>query len=253
MNAFAKANSTSAPVVADAGVVRRVLAWMRRQPAEGRAEAVNALARAFLHSGLSDAIRAEAMLALTSCLDDSSVAVRRALAEALAGAIEAPRHIILALACDQSEVARIVLARSPLLEEAELVDCAAIGDAAVQTAIARRPGLGAGVAAAIAEIGEKGALLALADNPLAELGPNVLRRIFERSGDDARVREALLGRDYLPASLRADLAAATAEALAEFTSSRMWLDPRRAERIARDSPRADCGDDRSRERARGIA
>ena len=171
VNAFAVANSTSAPVAADTGVVRRALAWMRRQPADGRAEAVNALARAFLHCGLPDAVRAEAMLALTSVLDDLSVPVRRALADALAGAVDAPRHIILALACDQSEVARIVLARSPLLEDAELVDCAAIGDAAVQTAIARRAGLGAGVAAAIAEIGEKGAVLALADNLQAELRP----------------------------------------------------------------------------------
>ena len=235
VNAFAVANSTSAPVAADTGVVRRALAWMRRQPADGRAEAVNALARAFLHCGLPDAVRAEAMLALTSVLDDSSVQVRRALADALAGAVDAPRHIILALASDQSEVARIVLARSPLLEDAELVDCAAMGDAAVQTAIARRAGLGAGVAAAIAEIGEKGAVLALADNLQAELRPNVLRKIFERFGDDAQTREALLARDCLPADLRADIAAATADALAEFASSRLWLDPRRAERIARDS------------------
>ena len=175
------------------------------------------------------------MLALTSALDDSSVQVRRALAEAFAGASDAPRHIVLALASDRSEVARIVLARSPLFEDGELVDCAAIGDAAVQAAIARRPRLGPGVAAAIAEIGEKSAVVALAGNLDAKLGPNVLRRIFERFGDDAQLREVLLARDYLPAGLRADLAAATAHALAEFAASRLWLDPRRAERIARDA------------------
>ncbi len=235
MNAFAAAAKSTPAAASDPGVIRRALAWMGRQSAEGRAEAVNALARAYLHSSLPDAMRAEAMLALTSALDDSSVQVRRALAEAFAGASDAPRHIVLALASDRSEVARIVLARSPLFEDGELVDCAAIGDAAVQAAIARRPRLGPGVAAAIAEIGEKSAVVALAGNLDAKLGPNVLRRIFERFGDDAQLREVLLARDYLPAGLRADLAAATAHALAEFAASRLWLDPRRAERIARDA------------------
>ena len=217
------------------GIVRRFLAWAQRADAEGRADAVSALARAYLYSDLDPQTRAEAALGLTAALDDPSTLVRRALAEALASAAEAPRHIVLALAGDQSEVASVVLERSPALADAELVDCAAVGDLAAQTALARRPRLSAGVAAALAEIGQREAVLVLAGNLEAELPPSALWRIFERFGDDAETREALLSRPGLPPALRNELAAATARALADFAVRCDWLSPERAERIARDA------------------
>ena len=116
-------NPASDPIVGEADIVRRFLSWMQRAPAEERADAASALARAYLHSRLPEAVRSEAVLALTSVLDDPSALVRRALAEALASASNAPRHIVLGLASDQSEVSRIVLALSPLLDDSELADC----------------------------------------------------------------------------------------------------------------------------------
>src|SRR5476649_837544 len=113
-------------------IVRRFLSWAQRADAGGRAEAASALARAYLYSDLGAALRREAAIGMTSLLDDHSALVRRALAEALAGASDAPHHIVLALASDQSEVSSVVLARSPVLTDAELVDCAAIGDVHAQ-------------------------------------------------------------------------------------------------------------------------
>jgi len=217
------------------GIVRRFLAWAQRADPEGRADAASALARAYLSSDLTPEARAEAALGLTAVLDDPSALVRRALAEAFASAADPPRHIVLALACDQSEVASVVLARSPALTDAELVDCAAVGDVVAQAALARRPRLGASVAAALAEIGEREAVLALADNLEADLPRSALWRIFERFGEDAEAREALLSRPWLPAALRNELAAATARALADFAARCDWLAPRRAERIAREA------------------
>ena len=91
-------------------------------------------------------------LASSAVLDDhpSALVLRRALAEALASAAEAPRHIVLALAADQADVACVVLGRSPVLEEAELIDCAAVGDGFAQSrhrpqaATAGRAGGGSG-------------------------------------------------------------------------------------------------------------
>ncbi len=217
------------------GIVRRFLAWAQRADAEGRADAVSALARAYLYSDLTPETRAEAALGLTAALDDPSALVRRALAEALASAAEAPRHIVLALAGDQSEVASVVLERSPALADAELVDCAAVGDVAAQAALARRPRLAASVAAALAEIGQREAVLVLAGNLEADLPESALWRIFERFGDDAEAREALTSRSRLPPALRNELAAATARALADFAARCDWLSPERAERIARDA------------------
>lgn len=216
-------------------IVRRFLDWAQRADAGGRAEAASALARAYLYSQLGPELRREAAIGLTLLLDDPSTLVRRALAEALAGAHDAPHHIILALAGDQSEVSSVVLARSPVLTDAELVDCAAIGDARAQTALARRPRLSVSVAAALAEIGQREAVIALAGNLDAELSQGVLRRIVERFGEDAEAREALLMRPWLPSRLRCELVAATAKALSHFVAACDWLSPERAERIAREA------------------
>jgi uncharacterized protein (DUF2336 family) len=229
------AERTPALDVAEMGIVRRFLAFAQRADAEGRAQAVSALARAYLYSDLPSQTRAEVELGLAAVLDDPSALVRRALAEALAGAAEAPRHIVLALAADQAEVACVVLARSPVLEEAELIDCAAVGDVLAQAAIAHRPQLSPGLAAALAEIAEREAVIALLSNFDADLRAGALWRVFERFGEDAEIREALANRRGVPPALRNELAGATARALADFAARCNWLSPGRAQRIAREA------------------
>ncbi len=235
MNALVAIADTTPLVVGDSGLVRRFMAWIASAGVEERADAVSALARAYLYSDMSSQIRAEAVMALTAALDDASVVVRRALAEALASATEAPRHIVLALANDQSEVARVVLALSPLFEDAELVDCAAAGDSAAQIAIARRPRLGSAVVAALSEIGEVAAVIALLGNPSAEIGVAALKRMFERFRDEPSAREALLERPRLPAWMRAEIVCATAADLTRLAAETAWLAPRHADRVARES------------------
>jgi uncharacterized protein (DUF2336 family) len=211
-------------------IVRRLLAWAQRAEPGERAEAASALARAYRYSDLPEDLRREAAIGLTVMLDDSSTLVRRALAEAIASAHDAPHHIISALAADMPEIATIVVAVSPVLSDAELVDCAAIGDGSVQTAIARRPYLGAGVAAAVAEIGRRQAVIALVENDDARLTPVVLRRIVERFGEDGEAREALLSRPRLPATLRCELVASAAKALSPFAAA-FGLGAERIERM----------------------
>ncbi len=233
------------PSTGGPGIVRRFLVWAQQAGAGARAEAVSALARAFLHSDLDKRSRAEAAAAMAALIDDPSPEVRRALAEAVSGAREAPRHLIVALANDEARVSAPVLARSPLLTDAELVDCAATGDVVSQCAIARRPRLGVGPAAALAEVGRRQAALALLGNLAANLTPGALRRIYARFGDDAEIREALLARPGLPASLRAIIALKTAKALAVFVATAGWMDSkaRRKDRprVARRRARLDRG------------
>jgi len=214
-------------------IVRRLLAWAQRAEAAERADAASALARAYRYSDLPEPLRREAAVGLTAMLDDSSILVRRALAEALASAHDAPHHIISALAVDLPEIAAIVVALSPLLSDAELVDCAAIGDECVQTALARRPYLGAAVAAALAEIGGRLAVIALVENHDARLTPGALRRIVERFGEDGETREALLSRPLLPATLRCELVGSAARALSPFAAA-FGLGAERIERMIRD-------------------
>ena len=115
-----------APSFAKPDIVRRFLAFAQCAGPEKRAAAASALARAYLYSDLAQAMRTEAELAMTALLDDPSPLVRRAIAEALGSAGDAPRPLILALASDQSDVAAAVLSRSPALTDADLVDCVAM-------------------------------------------------------------------------------------------------------------------------------
>lgn len=216
-------------------IVRRFLLWARMASVSERADGASALARAYLYSGLSPEDHSDAEAALTALLDDSSPLVRRALADALGSALDAPRHIIVALANDQSDVSSIVLARSPVISDADLIDCAAIGDDLAQTAVAIRPGLTAGVSAALAEIGGADALIALADNRSADIADFSFLRMIERHGDDGRLREALSMRRDLPIGARQALAVAVAQTLSRFTVGQGWLTCERSERVTREA------------------
>jgi uncharacterized protein (DUF2336 family) len=107
--------------------VRKFLQWAPTASPSELAEAAGALARAFLYGDLPKPEREEARLTLTGLLDDSLPLLRRALAESFASAANVPHYMVLTLANDRSDVAAIVLARSPLLSDAELVECAAAG------------------------------------------------------------------------------------------------------------------------------
>ncbi|WP_439496906.1 DUF2336 domain-containing protein [Bosea sp. (in: a-proteobacteria)] len=216
-------------------IVRRFLLWARTANAEARASGAAALAGAYLRSGMAEEDRREAETALISLVDDPSPLVRRAIAEEVAASHRAPRTLILSLIADQSDVSTLVLAHSPVLTEADLVDAAAVGDALAQRAIALRPNLSSGVAAALAEVGHVEALVTLASNRSADIPDFSLERMFERESESGALREALLGRPDLPPGLRQAIAARMSDALASFVSGCGWLTPERSARLARES------------------
>ena len=101
---------------------------------------------------------------MTVLLDDPAPIVRRALAEAIASSADAPHGVKLGLTRDQTDIAEIVAARSPVLNEGELIDLIAGTVERVQCAIASRAPLSCSLAAAIAEIGAAAACLTLIEN-----------------------------------------------------------------------------------------
>jgi len=216
-------------------IVRHFLQWVRTAAAADRADATSALARAFLYSDLSPDDRIAAEGALVMLLDDASPLVRRAMAEALAASADAPPAVVLALAADQAEIAALVLERSPLLLDADLVDSVGSGAAAIQVAIARRAGLPRVVAAAIAEVAAAEACLTLIENDSAEIAPFSLDRMLVRHGHLAAVREALLARADVPAATRQAVLVKLSETLADFVSACAWLDQGRAQRVAKEA------------------
>jgi uncharacterized protein (DUF2336 family) len=216
-------------------IVRDFLQWVGKAPACERAEATSALARAYLYSDLSSDDLAATEGAMLMLLDDPSPLVRRALAEALAASPIAPPAVIMALAADQPQIAALVFAASPLFIDADLVDAVAVGDTAIQAAIAGRVALPRAAAAAIAEMGMEESCVILAGNCAADIAPLSLDRIVDRFGHLPEIRETLLARDDISAATRQRLVTKLSETLAGFVVDCAWLKAERAQRIAREA------------------
>ncbi len=216
-------------------LAREFLDWIDRAPTGHRASAARALCRFYLQgevrAEVSDAVEA----ALTILLDDPAPEVRRALADVLGPSPAAPHHIIISLAVDLPDIAVTVVAQSPLLIDAELVDIAAAGTPALQTAIAGRKALSGAVAAALAEVGERRACLALLRNPAATIARISFRRIAERFGDDAGMRDAILARPDLPANVHQMLIRRLGDALGTMMVAKWWAEEDRAIAVTRDA------------------
>jgi len=143
--------------------------------------------------------------------------------------------VVYALAGDLPEIAAPVLALSPLLVDADLIDAVATGGATVQSAIASRAALPRSVAAAIAEVGVAEACLVLLNNGDADIAPFSLDRIVDRYGHLGEIREPLAARDDLSAAARQTLVTKLGESLAGYAVGREWLDVDNALRNAREA------------------
>ena len=216
-------------------IVRHFLQWIRTAEAAERAEATSALARAYLYSDLSHDDRIAAEGAMIMLLDDPSPLVRQALADALGSSRDAPAAVVHALVNDQPHIAAIVLERSPLLLDSDLVDSIAVGGADIQSAIARRAALPRSISAAIAEVGCAEACLILIENTGADMAAFSLDRIVERFGHLAAIRESLFAWPDLPVAIRQVLVVKLSETLAGFVVARNWLEQGRAQRIAQEA------------------
>jgi uncharacterized protein (DUF2336 family) len=216
-------------------VLQHFLKWIETARVAERCAAAAALARAFVDRELSFEEHCAAEAALTLLLDDTSWKVRHAFAEPLSLSRRAPLQVITALAADQPAVAAPVLIRSPLLTDADLVDLVAGGCATRQSLIAMRPLLSINVSAAIAEVGELGACLQLLDNTGAAIAAVSFRRMIERFGGDAVLREKLIAHPNLPSDSRHTLLVQVGETLKETPLVRALMGAARAEKLTRDA------------------
>ena len=216
-------------------IVQSLIKWSETAKSSERAQAALALAQAFAEGllGHNEEIAAEAAMAML--VEDASPKVRLALAEGLATADNAPRTIILALATDQIEVAGHIIALSPLLDDADLIDIVAGGRAALQQIVAFRRPLAAPVAAAIAEVGGAAAVADLLDNPDAHIARISLRRIAERFGDHNDIRAQLFDRPDLPCDVRQSLVEKLGAAFAGFGFVRETIGGERVRKVTEEA------------------
>ncbi|WP_181408028.1 DUF2336 domain-containing protein [Pararhizobium mangrovi] len=212
-------------------IVYRFLQWARSASAADRAKAAHLLARAYLESRLAPLEREAAETAMIYLLDDPSPNVRLSLAETLADDRGAPRALVLSLARDQRTIASVIVERSPVLLDRDLVDLVGEAGEAMRMTIARRQNLSIGVVAALVEIGSVDLVCRLLDRDDIAIANVSLARIAERFGVDAAIRMRLLDRDALPGAIRHDLILRVGDALATHALLRATMGHERVRRV----------------------
>ena len=183
---------------------------------------------------------------LSLLVEDTAEQVRAAIAEVVRAMPEAPRRLILRLARDTAiAVSEPVLRLSPILTEADLMALLRTPPCPeAATAIARRPGLAAPVADAIAAGVDDAAIRALLANPSAQLREAALDGLIARAAAHETWHAPLVRRPLLPPRAARALAGIVATQLLDELAHRADLDATLAaelrarlnERIAGDAP-----------------
>lgn len=151
--------------------------------------------------------------------------IRQRLAERLADAAWAPSALINILALDEIEIARPIIARSPVLQDHDLIRLLVQSTLEHQIEVARRPRLSASVVEAILARDEPAVLTALASNDTAELSQDGLRRLVDRAREIVALRSPLARHARLSADLAEQLYLWVGRSLRDALIVRFHLDP----------------------------
>ncbi|MEJ2817149.1 MULTISPECIES: DUF2336 domain-containing protein [unclassified Caulobacter] len=151
--------------------------------------------------------------------------IRARLAQSLADATWAPPALINILALDEIEIARPIIARSPILQDHDLIRLLVQATLEHQIEIARRPQLSPAVVDAILAKDESAVLTALASNPTAQISPEGLRRLVDKARDVVALRSPLARHPNLSSDLAEQLYLWVGRALRDSLISRFQLDP----------------------------
>jgi len=152
--------------------------------------------------------------------------IRKRLADKLATADWAPPAMINVLALDEIEIARPIIAQSPVLKDADLIRLLVEATVEHQIEIARRPNLGHEVVAAILKAAEPAVLTAVAGNHSAEVGPAHMAELVRSAREIASLRSPLARHPRLTGELALQLYAWVGQALRQSLAQRFRLDPK---------------------------
>lgn len=150
--------------------------------------------------------------------------IRKALSEALARAEWAPPALVAMLALDEIEIARPVIAQSPLLKDTDLLRVLVEATIEHQIEVARRPHISGQIADAIIDRAEPATLTALAGNRTAEVSETALERLIEHSRRIAALRAPLTRHPRLNDFLATQLYQYVGEALRQAIGERFRID-----------------------------
>lgn len=149
--------------------------------------------------------------------------VRKVLSEKLAHADWAPAALVNVLALDEIEIARPILASSPVLQDEDLLRVLIEASLEHQIAIARRPHVSGRVADAVIDRADPAVLMALTTNRTAEISTEGVRRLVEHSRRIAALRGPLTRHPLLTEALAEQLYQWVGTALRQSIAARFTV------------------------------
>jgi uncharacterized protein (DUF2336 family) len=162
-------------------------------------------------------------------------AIRLRLSKTLSEVAWAPHELITLLARDHIEIARPVVAKSPVLTDSDLIRLLVEASVEHKIEVARRPALGARVAAAIVDQAEPDVVTALANNTTAQVSDHDLSRLVDLSERVASLRAPMTRHPGLNVELAALLYGWVGEALRNAIVSRFSVDALALQRAVTES------------------
>jgi uncharacterized protein (DUF2336 family) len=181
-----------------------------------RAELADKLAREIDSSLLTTAELQIAHDIVRVMAKDVELTVRRALSESLRSARHLPNDVALRLANDVAAVALPILADSPVLTDADLIELVRHGSADRQTAIAGRAGVSEQVADALVTEAGEAAVATLLGNTSARIASATLGTAIDRFADSDRVKATMVHRADLPVTIAERLVVLVSEKLQSY-------------------------------------
>jgi uncharacterized protein (DUF2336 family) len=176
-----------------------------------------------------EAVRSPAIQTLlgsifTDLVEGAEADIRRILAEKLAVADWPPPALVNLLALDEIEIARPIIAKSPVLKDNDLIRLLVDGAVEHQIEVAKRPLIGPPVVEFILEKAEPAVMIALAGNDTADVSPEAMMRMVEASRQVAGMRSPLARHPRLRPEMAERLYAWVGQSLRSAIVSRFRVD-----------------------------
>jgi uncharacterized protein (DUF2336 family) len=181
-----------------------------------RAEVAHKLALDIDNTALSEAEVALANDIVRIMARDVEATVRRALSENLRRARHLPHDVALRLANDVEAVALPILSDSPVLTDADLVAIVRQGPSRKQEAVANRDEISEQVSDALITAGSEAAVATLMANASAQIAEAALDTAINRFADSERVKESIVHRANLPATISERLVVMVSDRLQSY-------------------------------------
>ncbi len=183
--------------------LQKLIQLAQEQSSDGRRELLREITDLFVesHAEVGEKESHDFAEIVGHLVYDVEMEVRQHLAERLSTLDNAPHNLVTMLANDEIDVARPLLANSPVLKNADLIKIVKKRSQEHLLMVSKRADVDEDIAEALAEFGDDEVLESLARNDQAKLSRGTAQTLVSRSEKHTPLQEPLITRDDLPPDL----------------------------------------------------